>query len=145
MREEFRAGGGLHSKRKVATEHPQVNRALETWVAQAEHLGLILTGDVIRAMWKRFANLFKVPDEDRLRLSEGWLTSFKNRTGLRSIKRHGEAGAASPDTVYAERTQIRTITDLYLPVDIYNMDETGLFYGYVESIHNCKVYLLMII
>jgi hypothetical protein len=82
-------------------------------------------------MWNRFADLFKVPDEDRLRLSEGWLTSFKSRTGLRSIKRHGKAGSASADTVAAERSRVRAITDLYDLANIYNMDETGLFYGYV--------------
>lgn len=132
MRAEYAAGNDLHAKRKATTEHPQVTRALETWVMQAEHLGMILTGDVIRTMWKRFADLFKVPDEDRLNLSEGWLTSFKRRTGLRAIKRHGEAASASPETVAAERVRLRAITDLYLPIDIYNMDETGLFYGSVH-------------
>lgn len=129
MRDEYNAGLGLHSKRKTSTEHPQVNHALETWVTQAEHLGMVLTGPVIRAMWKRFADLFKIPEEDCLNLSDGWLTSFKNRTGLRSIRRHGEAGSASSDTVNAERARVRAITDLYLPANIYNMDETGLFYG----------------
>lgn len=129
MQLEYEAGLGLHSKRKTSTEHPQVNQALETWVTQAEHLGIILTGLVIRVMWKKFADLFKVPEEDCLNLSEGWLTSFKSRTGLRSIKRHGEAGSALPETVNAERARVRAITDLYNPVNIYNMDETGLFYG----------------
>lgn len=129
MRKEYESGVGLHSKRKVMTEHPQVTQALEMWVAQAEHKGMVVTGDVIRAMWTKFANMFKVPDEHRLGLSEGWLTCFKRRNGLRTIKRHGEAGAASPQTVADERKRMRAITNLYHPSKIFNMDETGLFYG----------------
>lgn len=129
MRNEYKSSVNVNSKRKVLTEHPQVNQALEIWVAQAEHAGMVLTGDVIRAVWTRFANLFKIPDEDRLHLSEGWLTCFKRRNGLRAIQRHGEAGAASSETVAAERERMRAITDLYHPSNIYNMDETGLFYG----------------
>lgn len=129
MRQEYESGVGINSKRAVLTEHPQVSQALEIWVSQAEHAGLVLTGDAIRAMWKRFADLFNIPDEDRLHLSEGWLSCFKKRNGLGAIKRHGEAGAASSETVAAERKRVRAITDLYHPSNIFNMDETGLFYG----------------
>lgn len=96
-------------------------------MAQAEHLCMVLTGTVIHAMWKRFADLFKIPDEDRLNLSDGWSTSFKKRTGLCSIRRHGKAGSVSSDTVNAERVRVRAITELYVSANIYNMDETSHF------------------
>lgn len=127
IREHHRAG---HTgSRKNTAEHPQVDEALQAWVQQAIIAGLTITGDVIRAKWYEFAKLFKISEEDWLALSEGWLTRFKTRNGLRHIRKHGEAGSVRSDTVAAERQRLREITNLYHPRDIWNMDETGLFYG----------------
>lgn len=73
-------------------EHSQVTQPLETWVTQAKHLGLIINGTFMHTMWKRISGLFTIPHEYQLNCSKGWLTSFKNQTGLQEIKRHGEAG-----------------------------------------------------
>lgn len=80
-------------------------------------------------MWKRFEKLFKIPIEAHLHLSEGWLRSFKSRTGLLSIKLHGEANSAAPESVATEKARVRTIINFYEPVNIYNMEQTGLFNG----------------
>lgn len=103
LRESFRSGVGLHIKRKNEVEHPQINEALQTWVQQAAMEGVTLTGEVIRQKWRYFAGLFKVPESEWLQLSEGWLTSFKTRNSLKNVRRHGEAGSASPDAVASER------------------------------------------
>lgn len=129
LRAAYNSGVGLNIKRTNQTEHPQINEALQTWVQQADMAGVTLTGDVIRQKWRQFADLFKVPESEWLMLSEGWLTSFKTRNGLKNRRKHGEAASASKDAAIAERKRIREITDLYHPRDIYNMDETGLFYG----------------
>ncbi len=70
-----------------------------------------------------------IPEDERLSLSKGWLTSFKSQTGLKSFKRHGEAASAKMEDVEAERERIWLICAEYELKDIYNMDETGLFYG----------------
>ena len=113
------------------TVHPQVEEMMELWVSKAMHDKIHLTGEVIRQKWMKFAEAAGIPPEDRLKLSEGWLTKFKKRNGLREIRRHGEAGSAQPELIEAERKRIRELLHAggWKLRNIFNMDETGLFYG----------------
>ncbi len=134
QRHEQTKGQAHKAKRIRQVEHPEVDTMLELWVAQALSNGVaVLTGEIIRQKWTRFADMAGIPDDERLALSEGWLTSFKRRCGLKEFKRHGEAGSAKPTDVEAERQRIRNIISegKYELKDIFNMDETGLFYAYV--------------
>ena len=120
-----------HMKRAKQAEHPEVNDMLELWVTKAMADGIHVTGLVLRQKWTQFADHVWVPDDERLKLSEGWLTSFKNRCGLKEFKRHGEAASADPNDVEHERARIRDLiakSGLGLR-DIFNMDETGLYYA----------------
>ncbi|KAF9223569.1 DDE-domain-containing protein [Gyrodon lividus] len=51
---------------------------------------LLLTGDILCQKWKDFTNLAGVPDDEHLNLSEGWLSSFKARNGLKNVKWHAK-------------------------------------------------------
>lgn len=79
-----------------------------------------------------FADLVRIPKEDRLKLSNGWLGCFKERNGLKEMKRHGEAASAHANIMERERKRIQELIKKYgyRLCDIFNMDETGLFYGY---------------
>lgn len=68
---------------------------------------------------------------ERLNLSEGWLTAFKKRCGLKEFKRHGEAGSADLADVEHERMRVQELIAKYgyRLKDVFNMDETGLFYA----------------
>jgi hypothetical protein len=59
--------------------------------------------------------------------SDGWLTRFKKRHSIRYHTFHGEA-ASVPASIHNEMKPIKVICDQYQPDDIYNMDETGLFW-----------------
>ncbi len=101
---------------------------MELWVAKAMSDGLLLTGKVLRPKWKSFVDLAGVPEDERLNLSDGRLSSFKERNELKSFKHHGEAASAKIEDVEVECEQIKVICADYALKDIYNMDETGLFY-----------------
>jgi len=81
----------------------------------------------------KFADLVGVPDDERLSLSNGWLEKFKKRNRLKEFKWHGEASSATSEAVKKERKWIKELIAKYgfQLKDIFNMDETGLFYGYV--------------
>jgi cupin superfamily acireductone dioxygenase involved in methionine salvage len=51
---------------------------------------------------------------------------------LKEIRRHGKAGSSNAETVEKERRWIQELIKKYGYElrDIFNMDETGLFYGY---------------
>lgn len=114
---------------------------MDLWVSKAMNDNLLLTGEVLRQKWTTFANLVGIPEDERLNLSEGWLTSFKKRNGLKEMKRHGEAASSRAETVERERKRIQELIRKwgYEPRDIFNMDETGLFYGYVPMIQTFTV------
>jgi hypothetical protein len=121
------------AKRARQTEHPEVSEMMYLWVSKAMGDGILLTGEVLRQKWNRFADLVGVPEDERLNLSNGWLGRFKGRNGLKEMKRHGEAASANASTVEQERKRIQELIKKYGYElrDIFNMDETGLFYGYV--------------
>ena len=100
------------------------------WVSKAMGDGIPLTGEILHQKWNSFADMASIPEDERLKLSNGWLGRFKVRYGLREMRRHGEAASADADTVNAERKRIQELIKKhgYQLHDIYNMDETGLFY-----------------
>ncbi|XP_070591828.1 tigger transposable element-derived protein 1-like [Erythrolamprus reginae] len=68
--------------------------------------------------------------------SKGWFDKFQRCYGLRSVSLHGEA--ASADTGAAEQYVHGTFKDLieegaYLPEQVFNMEETGLFWKRMPS------------
>ena len=113
------------------TEHPLVTAMLELWVAKTKAQNIPLTGEVLRKKWQQFADHANIAEDERLTLSEGWLTSFKKRCGLQEFWQHGEAGSANPTHVANEHKRVQEIImqGKYKARDIFNMDETGLFYA----------------
>lgn len=104
---------------------------MDLWVSKVMLDNLLLTGEVLRQQWTRFADLMGIPKEDRLSLSNGWLARFKARYGLKKFKRHGEAASGSPEMAEKEQKHIQELVKMYgvEPQDLFNTDETGLFYG----------------
>ncbi|KAK0481294.1 hypothetical protein IW261DRAFT_1334166 [Armillaria novae-zelandiae] len=130
-REEYDRHGAHAHRMKHArqTQHPEISDMMDLWVAKAMADGILLTGEVLWQKWRVFADLKGIPEDERLELSDGWLAWFKVWNGLKNFKRHGEAGSADPQNVEAERERMKGILTEYELRDIYNMDETGLFYG----------------
>lgn len=91
--------------------------------------GMFLSGEVLRQKWTAFADLAGIPEDSRLTLTNGWLDSMKKRNNLRLSHHHGEVGSADPKTVAEQRERMQKITDGYDLKDIYNSNETAIFYG----------------
>ena len=78
-RAEYECSAGLsHSLKRVhQTQHPEVTEMLDLWVTKAMANNLLITGEVLCQKWKTFADLAGIPDDERLSLSEGWLSRYK--------------------------------------------------------------------
>ena len=59
--------------------------------------------------WNFFTDMAGIPQDERLKLSNGWLGRFKVRHGLREMRRNGEAASANANTVDAERKWVQLI------------------------------------
>lgn len=119
----------LTSKHVRTVRNPDFEKALIVFVQQAESRGLTLSGDVIQEAGTKFYDQLKVPKEERQKLSNGWLDSFKARVGLQSLRFHGEAASANIENVEEERARVKTLLSGKKLCDIFNMDETALFYA----------------
>lgn len=136
-REQWADIGGektRQAKRIRQTLHPEVTEMMELWVSKAMQAHVLLTSEVLRQKWRQFAELAGVPEDEWLKLSDGWLSCFKDRNGLKELKRYGEAASADPERVVHERQRIQGLIQEqgYRLKDIFNMDETGLFYAWVH-------------
>ena len=123
-------GNAQNNKRIRQTQHPEVTEMLDLWVARATASSILLTGEVLRQKWKDFADMVGIPDDERLTLSDGWLEKYKGHTGLKQFKWRSKAGSVGMEDVNKERNQTKAILQGYEPHNVYNMDETGLFYVY---------------
>ena len=127
------SGSASRMKHVQQTEHPEITEMMEIWITQALNHGLKLTGELLQWKWTESADIHKIPKEDHLTLSSGWLTQLKQQMRIKEFKSHGEAGSADPSDVEAEHQCMQELIKSggYSLWDIFNMDETGLFYACV--------------
>ena len=105
--------------------HIPMESALYTWFADVRGRGLAISDDMMITKAKEYGQKLGVTD---FQYSRGWLAGFKKRHGIRLYKCHGEAGSAQATVVQAGREQLREDLRDFSPRDVYNFDETGLFY-----------------
>lgn len=99
---------------------------------QCEHNSVRLTGHLICMNAKHFATDLQI-SEDLPTSSQGWLKKFQQRHGFHSIQAHGESGSADNAAIGLALPQILKTTNKYALQDIFNMDETGLFYCFTPD------------
>ena len=112
---------------------PDVEEALYMWFYSKRALNIPISDDLLRDKVKDFCDLFKCEEElrekiDNFRCSNGWLAKFKSRYNIKSFKIHGESGDVDRSELVKQRKALKKITNNYKLEDIYNMDETSLFY-----------------
>ncbi len=116
----------ISSKRQKMVKFPVMEAALAEWfLANQEHVNL--SGDLIReSAMKIIDRLY--PDHLPFEFSNGWLEAFQVRHGIKKHRRFGESGSVNMTTVATTLSGIRQVLDTYEWRDIYNMDDSGLFY-----------------
>ena len=88
-----------------------------------------ITGDAIKAAAQRFwLQISAYQGQEIPRFSTGWLDGFKRRHNIKQYKQHGEAGDVDLKVAAIAMVSIKAITDKYSLHDIFNMDETGLYW-----------------
>ncbi|CAG8595337.1 7626_t:CDS:2 [Dentiscutata erythropus] len=114
------------SNKQRTVQHLDLENALLEWVLQNQDNFIISDGILIEKA-KTFAKLLKIP-ESNFKFSYRWLFKFKKKHGLEQLKKHGEDASVDDNQVTIAISQLREVLKEYNLKDIYNMDETGLFY-----------------
>ncbi|XP_071036632.1 tigger transposable element-derived protein 2-like [Parasteatoda tepidariorum] len=107
------------------------DKVMIEWVRQCRSEGVPLTGPMLMAQAKIFHEVMGIQEE--CSYSTGWLKTFKKRHGMRQLSICGDRAEA--DTEAAEKL-IEDFEELIRnddssPEQVYNADETGLFWRYV--------------
>lgn len=129
-------GSNPNRKRNSQVKHEEMEERLIEWFNKYQHCAN-MTGDLIKRKAEKIRDDLDIPIAS-MKVSNGWLDSFKKRHGIRQYQRFGESGEVDMAYVESERPKIRKILDQYELCDIYNMDETGFFYQQEVRISNWK-------
>lgn len=118
----------LQAQRQRPAQWPTLEKILYEWHRAIEAKGGIVTGQILIEKAKQI--WIQLPEYQNLEppeFSEGWLGKFKRRYHITNRVRHGEAFSV-PISAEVEMRAVRTLCGDYQEDDIYNMDETGLFW-----------------
>ena len=116
--------------------HEEMEKILIFWINQKQLAGDSITETIIceKALTLHRDLSIQNPDtsspEDTFKASRGWFEKFKNRTGIHSVVRHGEAASCNleaAESFIGEFTKL-IASEGYSARQIFNCDETGLFW-----------------
>ena len=113
-------------KRLRKGKEPEVDTALNQWFDAVTSKGEKLSGRMLK---EKAEDLAKKLGHRHFIATEGWLSRWKARHHIRYKRAHGEK--ASADISSAEEWIKSVLPDLlekYRPNNVYNADETGLYY-----------------
>eukprot|EP00172_Hildenbrandia_rubra_P002184 Plantae.Rhodophyta-Hildenbrandia_rubra.ctg28771.p1 GENE.Plantae.Rhodophyta-Hildenbrandia_rubra.ctg28771~~Plantae.Rhodophyta-Hildenbrandia_rubra.ctg28771.p1 ORF type:complete len:550 (+),score=102.22 Plantae.Rhodophyta-Hildenbrandia_rubra.ctg28771:784-2433(+) len=114
-------------KRMKRPQNEALERALTLWFWKIESVAQI-SDDMVVEKAKELAKDARLGVGSDFKFSSGWLEKFKKRVGIKSYQMHGERGSVDEGALKEARQHIRSLLAEYELKDIYNMDETGLYY-----------------
>jgi hypothetical protein len=85
--------------------------------------------------------MHELPEKDRIKFFDGWLTDLFKRIGvkLRHLYWENSSVDLSSVNIITELKKIEKLLEPYDPKDIMNFDETGLYYEQKPARTICKV------
>ena len=113
-------------KRRRVGKAEDVESALLSWFTDARARDVNVTTSILEEKANQLAEQLGNPD---FKATNGWICRWKNRHGIKYKKQHGEKSDA--DTTAADTWSTTVLPDLletYAPRDIYNTDETGIYF-----------------
>ena len=115
------------SKRRNArpTGNKPINKLCLKWFLEATNRKINVSGPMIQEKALQFARELDIPT---FTASHGWLESFIKRHQLAFGKLCGESGDVKTDICDDWRGTLPSITEGYEDRDIFNMDESGIFF-----------------
>ena len=127
IKQTFQSGNqNLARKRVKVGKYEDVSAALLKWFTNKMDQGAAISGPLMIEKAQKFAEDMGYED---FKCSQGWLTSFKERYNIKLRSIQGEERAVNSSDVDAWHQTIWTeILQEYEAKNIYNCDESGLFY-----------------
>jgi len=112
-------------KRIKVSTHPRLEQVLVMFIEHCNQANVTVTNDIIRVEAQNTASMMGITD---FSISNGWLEKFKKRNDIKSQIRLGEAGEAAGLDFDSMRTELQSILANWDENNIFNCDETALFW-----------------
>ena len=129
-----------NSKTSCVTRDPyieQLEKGLTIWIEDQSQRKVALSGQIIREKALKLYKHLSQPNEEKKEFlaSKGWFENFKRRAGLHNVKFAGEAASADHKAAEDFPETLRKIIEEkgYQPEQVFNADETGLFWKRMPS------------
>ena len=110
---------------RIGSESP-VNILLWRWFCIARQRGIPISGPILQAKALKFHKELDI--QNNFCASQGWLDHFKRMRNIKLYAISGESQDVDVDVVQDWFSSLHNITNGYQAEDIYNMDETSIFY-----------------
>jgi len=114
--------------RNRKAKFPEFEDCLFIYLQQLLDKKISVSDEILLTKAKEFGAYYPEMEEDGFSYSSGWFSGFKERYGVKQYVKHGDSGGVDLEDVARGRAEIKEITRHYSAKDIYNLDETGLFY-----------------
>jgi hypothetical protein len=131
LAERSSKGQAVTTQRNKAARYPELEEALFVWFRQQQSNDMTITEQLLREQAQVFGAKFNV--HESFIFSSGWMQKFKKRYGIKSYALHGEAGDANAEGIKLAQTELRNVLEPFKPEDVYNQDETGIFWRQVPA------------
>lgn len=132
--EKYSSGHHLLATKKLNKKstagYDELNQLVYEWFLDCLRRKLPMSGPLIQEKALHFAGDLGHTD---FKASNGWLQSFISRNNIQYKAISGERGDVPVHLVEDFRQRLATICSGFKPEDIFNMDETSLFYRDIAS------------
>lgn len=124
-REKHKTYFSKNAKKLRTATYEDIENALMIWLRQARSNNLPIGGPILK---EKAIALAKELGHHDFKCSDGWLDRFKKRREVTFRTVSGEANAAPQQIVDDWKRKLPEMLKKYHPKDIFNADETGLFF-----------------
>jgi hypothetical protein len=107
------------------TTYDEINDLCHLWFTEATSQIIPVTGPLIKERALKFTKYFGLYS---FKASNGWLESFVKRNNIVFKTMSGERGSVDLQVTSDWKEKLPSLCEGFEPDNIFNMDETGLFY-----------------
>lgn len=123
----YENGKNSNAKRIRTHQFEDVDQPLLDFFRVAREQNIPVSGAILLERAREYARHLKYPDPNLLDIN--WINRWKGRNEIISKKLHGEASSADvPAADNWIKNRLPQILKEYEPKNIFNCDETGLYY-----------------
>jgi hypothetical protein len=123
--------GSPAAKRMRSGAFPLLEKALYMWYSEKKAKNIPVNDAIMKEYAMKFSDMMGYSngnESTNFKFSNGWLEGFKSRYNLKAYTISGESGAVDKIQVDKGRETLKKLLIDYNKDDIYNFDETALFY-----------------